>query len=92
MAQVAIQMKSMTPDRSPYKRYSTTYEPGLVFVNIDIPDSEIVQQQAKTTDDKEVTISLLTPKGAVALITALTEIGEEVDNYFQSKYNQGETK
>ena len=88
MTKVAVQIKSTNPDRSPYKRYSTTYEPSLTFVEIDIPDGDIIQEKAQAKDNTEMLISLLTPAGAVALITALSEIGEEVDKHFQTKLDK----
>jgi len=80
MARIDVKIKSITPDRTTYKKYLVCYEPENMWVQVEIPDKEVA--------DKQLGNVRLTTAGLKHLVSQLADVIDEIDAEHIKKYKE----
>ena len=72
---IEVKIQTLMPDRTTYKQYGTTYQPENLYVEVEIPDEEVVE--------KDSTRTTLTERGTQLLMSKLADIADTADEKFR---------
>ena len=81
---IPVQIESLMPDRSEYKKYGVLYRPTFTFVEVEVPDEE-VKTETGVINDKTSNFFILTMKGLEIFVEQLAQVSEKVDMMFAKK-------
>lgn len=72
---IEVKIQTLAPDRTNYKQYGTVYAPEDLYVEVEIPDEEVIE--------KDSTRTLLTERGMQLLMGKLADLADKVDESYR---------
>lgn len=77
MTEILVKVKSFKPDRTQWKHYDISYEPENMWVSVNLPDEEVIENKDNV---------VLTTAGLQTLVGLLANVADAIDAEHIKKY------